>query len=79
MYVTVQSTLLRQDDNASMQNFIKHFVRVSPEMWTCVRDGEYIGPLGRIQVTMGATLTRGTSFMGVDLAAILEQEFQTQR
>ena len=78
MYVTAQSALLRQDDNAPMQSFIKHFVRVGPGMWTCVRDGEYNGPQGRIQVTVGTTVTKGTSFMGVDLAAILEQELLMQ-
>ena len=78
MYATVQSALLRQDDNAPMQSFIKHFLRIGPGMWTCVRDGEYNGPQGRIQVTVGTTVNQGTSFMGVDLAAIFEQELQLQ-
>jgi len=78
MYVGVQSALLHLDDNAPMQSFIKHFVRVGAGMWTCVRDGEYYGPQGRIQVTVGTTVTKGTSFMGVDLAAILEQESEIQ-
>jgi hypothetical protein len=78
MYAAEQSTLLRQDDNGPMQSFIKLFVRVGPGMWTCVKDGEYHGPQGRIQVTVGTTVTKGTSFMGVDLAAILEQELRMQ-
>jgi hypothetical protein len=59
-----------------MQNFIKHFVRINPEMWTCVSSGEFYGPQGRIQVTVGTTVTKGTNFMGVDLAAILEKEYE---
>ena len=47
-------------------------------MWTCIRGGEYYGPHGRIQVTVGTTVTRGTNFMGVDLASILEQESEAQ-
>ena len=49
-----------------------------PGVWTCVEDGEYRGPQGRIQITAGRILTRGKSYMGLDLVAILEREFQTQ-
>lgn len=59
-----------------MRNFIRHFVRVGPGIWTCVRNGELDGPNGRIQVTIGSTFTMGTSFMGIDLADLLEEEFQ---
>jgi hypothetical protein len=61
-----------------MQDFIKHFVRVGPGMWTCVRNGDYQGPHGRVQVTVGSTFTIGTSFMGVDMAALLEERFAVQ-
>jgi len=44
-------------------------------MWTCVRNGEIIGPQGRIEVTLGSTFRVGTRFMGVDLATMLEDEF----
>ena len=57
-----------------MHNFIRLFVRVGPGMWTCVRNGDLNGPNGRIQVTLGSTFTRGTSFMGIDLAALLDEE-----
>jgi len=58
-----------------MQNFIKLFVRVAPGMWICVRDGEFNGPLGRVQVTVGSAFTRGTNFMGVDLAEWLDEQY----
>ena len=63
-----------------MENFIKHFVRVGPGIWTCVRNGEFITPNGRIQVTVGTTFTRGTNFMGIDLAQWLDEQYdQTKR
>ena len=75
---SVRNAVLRPDHNARMRSFMKHFVRVGPGMWTCTRGGEYYGEQGRIQVILGTTVTRGTSLMGVDLAAILEQEFEAQ-
>lgn len=59
-----------------MENFIRHFVRIEAGKWTCVRPGEFEGPNGRIQVAIGSTFTRGTSFMGIDLARWLEEEYQ---
>jgi len=59
-----------------MQNFIRYFIRVGPGVFTCVRDGEFCGPSGRIQVTVGTTFTRGSTFMGLDLASALEEEYQ---
>jgi len=59
-----------------VENFIKHFVRVHSGIWVCVRDGEFTGPNGRIQVAVGSTFTRGTSFMGIDLAEWLDQEYE---
>ena len=59
-----------------MQNFLKLFARIGPEMWTCVTSGEFNGPNGRIQVVPGSTFKKGTSFMGIDLANLLEDEYQ---
>ena len=58
-----------------VENFIRHFVRVSAGTWTCVRDGEFTGPNGRIQVTVGTTFTRGTNYMGMDVAQWLDEQF----
>ena len=59
-----------------MENFIKHFVRIAPGHWTCVRNGEFDGPNGRIQVTAGSIFTRGTHFMGADLAQWLDEHYE---
>jgi len=55
-----------------MDDFVKYFVRVAPGTWTSLCDGEFTGPNGRIQITGGSTFRRGTKFMGVDLAAVLD-------
>jgi hypothetical protein len=57
---------------AAMDDFVKDFVCVAPGVWTALYDGELTGPNGRIQVIGGSTFRRGTSFMGVDLAALLD-------
>lgn len=59
-----------------MENFIRHFVRIEPGKWTCVRPGEFEGPTGRIQIAIGSTFTRGTDFKGIDLGCWLEEEYQ---
>ncbi len=56
-----------------MDKFIEHFVRRSDGVWECVSFVEWSGPNGRIQVTPGSCFTRGTNFMGVDLAQWLDQ------
>lgn len=58
-----------------MENFIKLFVRIERGKWTCVRDGEFVGPTGRIQVSIGSTFTKGTNFMGIDLAEWLDEQY----
>jgi hypothetical protein len=57
-----------------MQEFIKHFNRDSSGAWTCISTAEFNGPNGRIQVTVGTRFTRGTDFMGVDLAKWLDEQ-----
>jgi len=58
-----------------MENFIKNFIRDANGAWVCVSRAEFKGPNGRIQVAVGSTFTRGTNFMGVDLAEWLDEQF----
>ncbi len=58
-----------------MQNFIKQFVRDPYGAWLCIAPAELALPQGRVQVTPGSRFTRGTMFMNVDLAALLEAEY----
>ena len=59
-----------------MQNFIKHFRRDPIGVWVCVSEAELMLPEGRIQVTVGSRFAKGTKFMNVDLAALLEAQYR---
>jgi hypothetical protein len=58
-----------------VQNFIKHFVRESYG-WRCVESATLDLPSGRVQVTPGSVFVRGTSFMNVDLAKLLDEQYE---
>jgi hypothetical protein len=62
-----------------MRHFIKHFVRESDGSWRCVDSATLEMPSGRIQVAAGARFTPGTSFMGYDLARMLDEELEQER
>jgi hypothetical protein len=62
-----------------MQNFIKHFSREGCGVWVCIEPATVDLPSGRIQVTPGSRFTRGTMFMGVELAKLLEEEHEKHR
>ena len=62
----------------TMQGFIKHFIRENGA-WTCVSPAEFNGPNGRIQVAVGSRFTRGTNFMGIDLAEWLDDQYAKDR
>ncbi len=56
-----------------MEKFAKHFRRLAPGKWECVSHAEYVGPEGRIQVSAGSLFLSGTTFMGVDIARMLDE------
>ncbi len=57
-----------------IHNLIKHFVPEGKGRWTCVEYAELDTPVGRIQVTPGTSFTRGTKFMNLDVAAMLDEQ-----
>jgi hypothetical protein len=57
------------DEQAFRRAFCKH----ADGSWTCTSPAELRSPAGRIQVTPGSTFYPGTTFMGFDVAAWLEQ------
>lgn len=57
-----------------MQDFIRHFVRAPGGEWLCVEQAELNTPQGRIQVAAGTMLKRGTLFMGLELARMLDEQ-----
>ena len=58
---------------------VEHFRQLKPGLWECVASGEYHLASGRIQVTPGLRFARGTTFMGVDLAKLLDEEYERNR
>ena len=57
-----------------MDDCTKNFVRHPGGAWECVAPAELNCPHGRIQVAPGSRFTRGTTFMGVDIAEWLEEQ-----
>jgi hypothetical protein len=41
--------------------------------WSCVAPVTLDHPKGRVQITAGSTFTRGTRYMGIDVAEWLDQ------
>jgi hypothetical protein len=62
-----------------MEQFAKQFIRETEGSWLCVEPAELQTPSGRIQVAPGTKFTRGTSFMGVDVAMLLEEQYEKNR
>ena len=59
-----------------MDRFIENFERDRDGAWRCVKPAELQTATGRIQVAPGTLFTRGTMFMGIDLAALLEEHYR---
>jgi hypothetical protein len=61
-----------------VQNFITHFKRET-NGWRCIESATLELPGGRVQVTPGSVFVRGTSFMNIDLAKMLDEEYERSR
>jgi len=62
-----------------LRKFIQHFVREAPGVWTCIEPADLLLPQGRVQVTAGTRFTPGFKFMGVELATLLEEQYELDR
>ena len=60
------------------EEIVKAFMRGDNGAWICVNPVTIDHPIGRIQLTPGTRLIPGTGFMGVDLAAWLEENFASR-
>ena len=61
-----------------MLQFIKHFRREGVGVWVCIEAATLDLPQGRVQVAPGSRFTLGTLFMNVELASLLEAEYERQ-
>jgi hypothetical protein len=55
---------------------IKHFIRGQSGWWECVTATDFDGPKGRVHVALGSRFFPETLFMGVDLAKLLDEEYE---
>jgi hypothetical protein len=62
-----------------LQTFITHFKKEPNGAWTCHEPAELFLPGGRVQVTAGSRFVRGTTFMGIDLAALLDEQYDKEQ
>jgi len=62
-----------------MRDFIHSFVREADGAWRCIEPAEVSLATGRIQVSPGSRFVRGTRFMGVDLAQLLDDELSRDK
>ena len=53
---------------------LKAFEREGEDRWICIAPVTLEHPVGRILFTRGATFRRGAMFMGVDVAAWLDEQ-----
>ena len=58
-----------------MRNFIRHFERERDGVWRCKTFATLLLPEGKkIEIAPPTVLVRGSSFMGLDLAQMLEEQ-----
>jgi hypothetical protein len=62
-----------------LEKFFQHFRRDAAGAWICVSPAELMLPQGRVQVSVGSRFARGTRFMNVDLAELLEAEHRRRQ
>jgi len=58
-----------------MRDFVKCFRRESAGHWVCTKPCEIELAGGRVQVAAGTRFTKGTRFMDVDIADLLDDEY----
>ena len=54
----------------------QHFERIAAGRWTCKEPIGFDIQRGHIDITAGSTFAVGTNFMGVDMAFLLDREYE---
>jgi hypothetical protein len=65
-------------EGCGVKDFINAFVREPDGSWKCIEPATFNGP-PRVQVVPGMQFRMGKTFMGVDLATLLEQHYLEHR
>jgi hypothetical protein len=59
-----------------MRNILDSFIRGADGKWRCVTPADLQLPEGRVQVVPGLVLESGRRFMNVDLAKLLDEQYE---
>jgi hypothetical protein len=62
-----------------MRRLTEHFVRDLFGSWLCIEAIDLDLPGGRVHVALGTRLTRGTTFLGIDLVSVLDEQWDKER
>jgi hypothetical protein len=54
----------------------EYFERVSQSKWTCIKQIGFATQRGQVLIAPGTTFTRGTCFTGMDMAFLLDNEYE---
>ena len=66
----------RAVQSAAVQELIDCFSRDADGHWMCTKACEVALPGGRVQFAVGTGFTKGTMFMDVDIAELLDTEYR---
>jgi len=58
---------------------MKHFTRDAYGVWRCMTPASLPLPSGQVDVMPGTVFTRGTRFLNVDLAVLLDEQYAKER
>jgi hypothetical protein len=58
-----------------MDNFMRHFRREAPGVWVCIEPVTLQLAQGRVQVAPGTRFTLGNTFMNVEVARLLDDQY----
>ena len=76
---TVAAAGVRVRPGVLMRKFRGHFQRAGLGAWTGTAPTEIALPTGRIQIAPTTRFMRGTTFMGLDIANMLDEEYARPR
>jgi hypothetical protein len=60
-------------------DLVNHFERIASGKWTCIKQIDFATTRGRVHIAPGTTFTVGTNLFGIDMAFLLEREYERRQ
>ena len=60
-------------------NLAEYFERVASDEWTCIKAIGFTTTRGQVRIVPGTTFKAGTNITGIDMAFLLENEYERRR